>query len=214
MKGFLAGSQYIPSIEYFAHWLHHGHLLLEMEEHYQKRSWRNKTAIQGSDTPLVLTVPLRKGKNNQLKITAVQIAYDTPWQKTHLHSLKTAYGKTAFFEEIFPGLDQIIQADHQLLWDLNLSILQYITTLLSGTWTFAFTQEFLTAYDPGFMDKRSGVPCGLSEETQNVFIEYAQVQRLHQTHQPNLCILDLLCHLGPDSNEYLAQVEAKLYKKP
>jgi hypothetical protein len=214
MKGCIAGSQYIPSIEYFTHWLHYETLLLEKEEHYQKRSWRNKTLIQGKEEPLALTVPLRKGKNNQHKISAVEIAYDTPWEKAHLHSLKTAYGKTAFFDEVFPGLDYILRSGYAYLWDLNVALLNYITSFLPGTWKLQCTTTYLHTYDSSVADLRPGIPCGLTKGNEESFPEYPQVHRLQQTHQPNLCILDLLCHLGPGAVEYLAQVEAKLYKKP
>lgn len=60
MTGCIAGIQYIPSIEYFAHWLQHGLLTIEHHEHFQKRTWRNKTAILGPDTPLIPYCSLAK----------------------------------------------------------------------------------------------------------------------------------------------------------
>jgi hypothetical protein len=214
MSGCIAGCQYIPSVEYFAHWKHHGLLLLEREEHYQKRTWRNKTAIQSPDLPLELTVPLRKGKNNQTPITEVRIAYDTPWQKHHLHSLKTAYGKTAYIEELLPGLEQLYQVPFDTLWNLNIDFIHFITSFLHGAWPLAYTSVFRPHYEDLDIDLRSGVPCGHSLTTFRHFPEYPQVQRIHKTHQSNLCILDALCHLGPETTDYLSRYGAKLYEKP
>lgn len=211
MIGCVVGCQYIPSVEYFAHWKHHGHIHIERHEHYQKRTWRNKTAIPGPDVPLVLTVPLRKGKHQQANIADVRIAYDTPWQKTHLHSLKAAFGKSAFFEEVLPDLERIYQTPYTTLWELNEELLQYIISLLNGLWTFELTKDFQPSYPWPIKDLRSGVPCGRASDDRSVYPEFVQVQRIHKTHQPNLCILDALCHLGPETNDYLSRYSFKLY---
>ena len=213
MSGCIAGCQYIPSVEYFAHWSHHGHLLLEGHEHYQKRTWRNKTSILGPDLPLHLTVPLTRGKNNQLLIQEVRIAYDSPWQKSHLQSLKTAYGKTAFFEELLPGLETIYQTHYELLWNLNIDLLTYLTSFLRGIWTFEVTSSFEHSYELTVVDLRKGVPSGVTQLELESSQEYSQVQRIHKKHLPNLCILDALCHLGPDTNDYLTRYGDKLYEK-
>src|SRR4029078_4734922 len=99
MNSCVAGLQYLPSIEYFAHWLFHGSLIIEKHENYPKRTWRNKTAILGAKQALILSVPLQKGKNQHMPITEVKISYDEPWHRIHMHSLQAAYGKTAFFNE-------------------------------------------------------------------------------------------------------------------
>jgi WbqC-like protein len=213
MSGCIAGCQYIPSVEYFAHWSQHGLLLLEGHEHYQKRTWRNKTAIQGYDLPLILTVPLSKGKNNQLHIQKVNIAYDTPWQKNHLHSLKTAYGKTAFFDEVLPGLESIYRSHYEFLWNLNLDLLTYFTSFLRGNWIFEVTSTFQPLYAPTIVDLRKGVPGGAAQIEMESSLEYSQVQRIDKKHLPNLCILDALCHLGPETSDYLTRYGDKLYEK-
>ena len=214
MGGCIAGSQYIPSIEYFAHWKHHGSITIERHEHYLNRTWRNKTAIQSPDQPILLTVPLQKGKHQQMRIDTVRIFYEEPWQKIHLNSLKTAYGKTAFFDEILPELQIIVQHHHETLWDLNMAILKSITSMLSGSWELAYTEGYFPDYTMDYVDLRKGVPAGISAIPQVILPTYPQAQRIHKTHQPNLCILDALCHLGPGTGEYLTRYAAKLYGQP
>jgi len=211
MSGCIAGTQYIPSIEYFAHWKHHGSITMERHEHYLKRTWRNKTAIQSPDQPILLTVPLQKGKHQQMKIDAVRIFYDEPWQKTHLNSLKAAYGKTAFFDEILPELQTIFHHEYDTLWNLNMAILTSITAMLSGSWDITYTEGYIPGYSAEIVDLRKGVPAGISSIPLSNLPAYPQAQRIHKTHQPNLCILDALCHLGPGTGEYLTRYAAKLY---
>jgi WbqC-like protein family len=214
MTDCVLGSQYIPSIEYFAHWKYHGKIRIEAHEHFQKRTWRNKTAIQGPDLPLLLTVPLCKGKHQQMLIREVLISYDEPWHKIHLNSLKTAYGKTAFFDEITSELERIYDSNPRTLWELNQNFIDSITSMMPGEWNMELTESFHPVYADDILDLRKGIPGGASAFQMDDSLAYPQVQRLHKVHQPNLCILDALCHLGPDTISYLARYAAKLYDKP
>ncbi|MDQ3015876.1 MAG: WbqC family protein [Bacteroidota bacterium] len=211
MSVFLAGCQYIPSVEYFVHWIHSGQLLIEGYEHYQKKSWRNKTAIIGSDTPLSLSVPLRKGKNQAKPIRDVEIAYDEPWHKIHLHSIQTAYGKTAFFEEVETSLIEIYNAKPSKLWDLNMILLEALKSFLRGNYQYTITGEFIPVYPLNYNDYRKGLGAGISDLVFEKIPGYHQVQRIGKPFLGNLSILDVLCHLGPDTDAYLDQYAIQLY---
>jgi len=207
----ILGCQYIPSAEYFAHWLHHGEIHMEAHENYQKRTWRNRTCILSPGDPLSLTVPLQKGKHQQQDIREVQIAYDEPWPEKHIRSLQTAFGNTAFGEEVLEGLFEILKSENERLWDLNLLIIEHLTSLLSGKWTYRLTFDFKASYPNEVVDLRKGIPAGESSIPNEALPVYQQVQRLHQSFQPNLTILDALCHLGPGTMDYLARYAAQLY---
>jgi hypothetical protein len=144
----------------------------------------------------------------------VLISYDEPWHKIHLNSLKTAYGKTAFFDEITSDLEHIYNSNPRTLWELNENFIDRITSMIPGEWNMELTESFHHEYPVEIVDLRKGIPGGTSAFGIDDSLEYLQVQRLHKLHQPNLCILDALCHLGPDTNAYLARYAAKLYDKP
>ena len=209
----IAGSQYIPSIEYFAHWKYHGYLMLEAHEHYQKRTWRNKTAILGPESPHFITVPLQKGKHQQMPAREVRIAYDEPWRKTHLACLKSAYGKTAFFDEVLPAIEQLYGSQYETLWELNLAGIGLVKSLINGPWNYGLSDDFHITYTSEITDLRKGIPAGAGSLPANQTPGYTQIQRLHKTHQPNLCILDAICHLGPETSPYLDRYAYKLYEK-
>lgn len=208
----IAGCQYIPSVEYFARWMHYGTLTLEACEHYQKRTWRNKTAIQHSTRPLLLSVPLRKGKNTQKPIREVEIAYDEPWPRVHLNSIRTAYGKTAFFEEIEAELTDLFDHPPEMLWDLNISLLKIITGMIPFAWKIELTGSFLSHYGSDWEDFRNGIPAGTPALPVDDLPGYIQVHRLERSFMPNLSILDLLSHLGPGTKEYLLTYAHQLYR--
>jgi hypothetical protein len=207
----ILGCQYIPSVEYFAYWLHHGDIGLESCENFQKRSWRNKTCIVSTGEPLSLTVPLRKGKHQQTNIRDVLIAYDEPWPEHHLRGLQTAYGKSAFGEEVVAGIRNVLDSPPEKLWDLNLDIIHYLTSLMKVSWKYTLTSDFIKNYPEEIFDFRSGIPAGITFLPIELVPVYPQVQRLHQSFQPNLSILDALCHLGPDTLHYLALYATQLY---
>ncbi|MEO6131116.1 MAG: WbqC family protein [Saprospiraceae bacterium] len=211
MSACVAGMQYLPSIEYFAHWKYHGKLIIEKHEHYQKRTWRNKTAILGSQDPLLLSVPLRKGKNQEKPITEVEISYDQPWPQIHLGSIKAAYGKTAFFSELESDIDTIYKNRHQFLWDLNMQFIQLVISFFPGEWNVEYNLSYEVKFNSDVIDIRKGIPAGQSALSKDLVPVYDQIHRFSKSHLPNLSILDVLCHLGPGAIDYLEQYAKALY---
>jgi hypothetical protein len=106
----------MPSVQYFAIWLSKKEVWIEAHEHYQNGPGGIVRASFHSAAPLTLNVPLRKGKHQQMAITEVMIAYEEPWPGKHIQSLQTAYGKTAFGEEVLEGVVEILQKQPVRLW--------------------------------------------------------------------------------------------------
>jgi len=211
MAACIVGCQYIPSIEYFAHWIHHEHIMIEAHEHFQKRSWRNKTAILGPVKPLILSVPLKKGKHNQMPVQDVAISYDEPWHRVHFNSINSTYGKTAYFMEMEEDLRNLLFSQPARLWDLNIRFLEFILSFLPAQMTFELTTDYNESAPFHLPDLRKGIPAGISTIPDELVPSYEQVQRLNNSHQPNLSILDALCHLGPHTGDYLKRYAAQLY---
>ncbi len=208
----IAGIQYLPSVEYFARWMHHGTFIFEKHENYQKRTWRNKTTILGPHQALPLSVPLRKGKNHEMLITNVEISYDEPWHRIHMSSIQTAYGNTAFFDELEDAIANIYNTCPLYLWELNMEFIKFIISFFPGEWNIECTQSY-EAFLPEYMiDLRKGIPAGKTSLITPALPVYEQIHRLTNSHLPNLSILDVLCHLGPGTHDYLKRYEAELYK--
>jgi len=212
MTSCIVGIQYLPSVEYFAHWMHHDTFIFEKHENYQKRTWRNKTAILGPHQALPLSVPLRKGKNHEMLITNVEISYDELWPRIHMSSIQTAYGKTAFFDELEGAIAAIYKSSHQYLWELNLQFIQFIISFFPGECNIEYTRSYETLLPESIIDLRKGVPAGQTSLMAPALPEYEQIHRLTNSHLPNLSILDVLCHLGPGTRDYLKRYAAELYK--
>ena len=145
-----------------------------------------------------------------MPIRDVQIAYDEDWPIRHLRSMHTAYGKTGFSEEVLAGLEPILHHSYDLLWDLNVACLHYLTELIKGEWRHSLTTQYEARAPESMTDLREGVSCGFPAQ-QHDLPTYHQVLRIGKPHQPNLSILDALCHLGPGTYDYLVRYAHQLY---
>lgn len=211
MPGCIVGCQYMPSIEFFAHWMHHRTMTIEAHEHFQKRTWRNRTAIVGNEGPLHLSIPLKKGKHDKMPIREVEISYDEPWHRIHFQSIQSAYGKSPFFEELEPELKNLFGSHPDKLWDFNVALIDYFVQFISSDLQLHVSDTFRHGYGSDWTDLRSGIPAGVASCETSELPHYPQVQRIHKTHLPNLSILDLLCHMGPETITYLHMYVEKLY---
>ena len=96
-KAVLLEAQYLPNVQYFSKLVQIPSLVLEAHENYQKGSYRNRCHIAGANGLMRLSIPLRKGKNEQLSIQKTEISYDEPWTSQHWHSIRSAYGNAPYF---------------------------------------------------------------------------------------------------------------------
>jgi hypothetical protein len=199
----LAGLQYLPSVVYFVRAHQAGILMLEQCENYQKRTWRNRTAILGRHDPLPLTVPLARGKHEQQPIREVRIAYDADWPRTHLRSIRMTYGRTPFFGDVMADLAPILLANHPFLWDLNLALLEWALDILDLPTELQLSVMYQPPLPDPSADMRPGIPPGQAPPDGVMVPTYLQVQRLDGAFQPDLSILDVLFHLGPGAGDYV-----------
>ena len=99
MKKILLHPAYFPSIIQMIAVTQAEHVVLEIEDNYQKQTYRNRTYIAHTNGKLLLNIPIRHVKNgNRQKTKNVIIENDFPWQSHHWKSIQTAYKTSPFFE--------------------------------------------------------------------------------------------------------------------
>lgn len=181
------------------------HIILDPCEHYKKGTWRNRYQIAGPNKVLDLSIPLRKGKNFQKRITEIQIAYDESWQQKHINALRTAYGKSAFYEEYSPELFDNFSTKFNMLWEFNHSMFLFINKCLQWDKTIS-TIESCTVKMSDFTDLRNQFsPKKYADSTYT----YNQVFMDKYGFRHGLSVLDLIFCCGPESGLLLKQFGEK-----
>lgn len=92
-----------------------------------KRSWQVRNRLKNDKGELWLTIPISKTKSrSETIINRAEINYNEPWLKKHLNSLKFAYGKSDFFDSVFPLIEKIYMDEHATLGEFNISLIEFI----------------------------------------------------------------------------------------
>ena len=205
--------QYFPTVEYLTKFIQFKTILIESCDNYQKGSYRNRCYIATSLGAIPLSIPLKKGKNNQQKIRDVAISYDMSWQKQHWQSIKTAYGSAPFWIYYAPIFEKFYQKEYPFLFDFNYEILACILSILkikkeinlSITSTYEAQNTCLPDRQAEFgVDFRNAF-----DLKNNTFVgqKYSQVFEDKVGFLPNLSALDLVMCCGNQSMEVLRKNE-------
>ncbi|MEF9930986.1 MAG: WbqC family protein [Bacteroidales bacterium] len=204
----LLSTAYFPPIEYFIAIANSNATLIELEETYQKQSYRTRCHINSGNGLLVLTVPVLRDKgDHKIPIKEIKIDYSKPWVLQHKRAIEAAYMSSPFFEyyvdDIFPVLDK----KEPSLFNLNSSIISAIISLIGLKNNISFTDNYIKTQNEGILDLREQIHPKYRGASllQKMEIEkpYYQVFTNKQGFIPNLSILDLLFNEGPNSISFL-----------
>lgn len=179
-------------------------LFLEANENYQKRSLRNRCNILGPNGLQVLSVPLKKGKNNQTNIKEVEISHDSDWQELHLETIKSCYNRSPYLEYYFKDISKILEKKHRFLWDLNIDTIEWVISKIDLDIKIIFSEHYSKSYDIDLRPSES-IQYKSMEDTQSIKLNYAQVFEDKYGFRYSRSILDLLFCTGPEAKIHLIQ---------
>lgn len=200
MKTILLHPSYFPSIEQMAAAVQADSVVWEMEDNYQKQTYRNRTYIAHSNGILLLNVPIKhnnQGKRQKYKDAVVE--NDFPWQEQHWKSLQSAYRTSPFFEYYEDDLQHLFTEPVEGLLAHNLKIFETLAELLGMEVEILKTSVYET--EPESIDFRYLIDA--KRKTKFRTEPYTQVLNANHGFLPNLSVLDLLFNEGPNSLEYL-----------
>lgn len=192
--------QFLPPVQYFTKLVSYPHVVLEQMEHYQKRSYRNRCHIAAARGILRLSVPLQRGKNEQMPVREVRIAYDQAWQKHMEHSIRSAYRSAPFFEEYAPPILETLHRKEVFLFDLNLLLLEQTCRFLGIGPGWNYSTDYTSSPFGDCHDLRNAIrPVHPPEDPRFLPARYNQVFEDKHGFSPNLSIIDLLFCAGPEA---------------
>jgi hypothetical protein len=185
-------------------------IIFEVEDNYQKQTYRNRALIAHSNGKLLLSIPIKHYDPNSLiegnhhKTKDVIIDNNFPWQSQHWKSLETAYRTSPYFEFYEDDLKPLFFIPESSLLDFNMKIFTLICGLLDISMEFSTTKNY--EKKPSCTDLRFLANPKIKQSTYK-YLEYIQpyTQVLEANHGflSNLSILDLLFNEGTNSVSYL-----------
>ena len=189
---------YLPNIHYMAWMVSQKHIALVTDKPYQKQTFRNRTEIYGTNGKLKLTIPIVHSRTQQRQTdNAVAIHYDSGWQKDHWKSLEAAYRSSPFFEFYEDDFYPFYHQKFEKLMDLNIALIEKILSLLDAQVNLLLSEEEIEEFSDLIIAKTPS-------KRENP--QYQQVFQSKHGFISNLSIMDLLFNLGPQSLEYLKEV--------
>ena len=90
--------QYFGSINYCNTLFKFLNTEIELFDNYQKMSFRNRCTVVGSNGLVHLSIPVVGGRNKKQLMRDVKIDYSQAWQRQHIKTITSCYGKAPFFE--------------------------------------------------------------------------------------------------------------------
>ena len=192
--------QYLPGINWFSQYLKHEQVWIERHENFVKSTGRNRCSIAAANGKQVLSIPLLGGRDHHRAYTAVNISYKADWQWNHWHSIVSAYNSTPYFEHYGYRLQPFYERQQANLFEFNLQLLQEVLKMLKVERELLFTDSYQAAGE-GITDLRSNRK---NEEVINP--PYYQIFADKNGFTPNLSIIDLIFHKGPEAKEYLMKM--------
>ncbi len=184
-------------------------IVFEVEDNYQKQTYRNRCYIYGANGKLALNIPVKhQTKEGRKKTKDTLIENDFPWQQQHFKSLQSAYRSSPFFEFFEEDLLKIFNKQYTFLQDLNIDTHLFVTDALQIEETFIKTNHY--ELTPKEIDFRA-----LAIAKKGIEIEmdtYIQMFDDKYGFIPNLSILDLLFMEGPNTISFLETTKIPFHK--
>ncbi len=214
---------YLPWLRYF-HKIACSEVFVVLDNiQYNKNGYQNRNRIKTPQGPLMLTVPVFDRFAQSLD--AVQIDNKRNWAAKHWRSIEQHYRRAPYFEFYAPALYSFYQQPWDSLNALNRAMLPFFLDCLGITTPILYSSEMGvpgeattrlvnlirgaggTAYLTGayaldaYLDAEELAAAGITLEIQAwKSVEYPQA---HGPFVPDLSIVDLLMHCGPQSRSVL-----------
>lgn len=184
-------------------------IVFEVEDNYQKQTYRNRYYIYGANGLQMLNVPILHLKSEgKPKTKDIQIDHSFSWQKLHIKTLDSAYSSSPFYEFYKDDIFPLFQKKYKYLLDLNFEVITVLNESLDLSFSLQKTKEFQLDIEKTKDFRNLAIAKGKSEYSLK---KYTQVFDNKHGYISNLSILDLLFNEGTNALIYLEEHKNLLF---
>ena len=193
---------YFSPISQYSEIIKSDSISFEMQDNFQKQSYRNRCYIYNSNGKQLLNIPLKnknKGSSERKKTKDMLVENDVPWQEHHLKSLQTAYRTSPFYEFYEDDLLSIFTKKYTFLQDVNIDTFLFISDALQINHQYSKTKEYILEENKDDFRKLADT----KKQPKQSQKSYIQMFDDKHGYIDNLSTLDLLFMEGPNAISYL-----------
>lgn len=201
----LLSTAYFAPVQYYSKFVKYKTVYIEPYENFIKQTYRNRCKIMGGNGPVMLIVPVVKGRGPKILVKDIRISYDTDWQRNQWRTLFSAYNSSPFFEYYSDEIRPFFEKKQKFLFDFNSLVNETLCELLEIDNPMMLTDDFEKAPE-GTVNFRELITPKIHKTQPDAGfrpVEYTQVFAEKWGFVPNLSILDLLFNEGPNSSAIL-----------
>src|SRR5437773_2588409 len=182
-------------------------------------TWANRVKLLINGEPDWITMPVERSYHGVRSYAQMRIDNGVPWREKLLQTIRTNYGATAYFDQVFPAIEELVRNSTTGLTDYNLSAILYLAKALAvdtekivlaseteatGTGTDLLvpitkgvngTAYFCGGGASGYQEDEKFAAAGLNLIYQN-FQHPVYEQTNARAFVPGLSIIDTLMHCG------------------
>jgi len=196
---------YFGNIIFYAAYVQAEAIVFEVCDNFQKQSYRTRTKIATATGALQLNIPIIHSKNKEGHQRTADVCIENKfhWQRDHWRSLKVAYQTSPFFEYYEDQLYPLYHMTFEKLMDFNLSAHKVVLDCIQMEPSYSFTDSY--EKNPAILDLRT-LESAKKEPVYNLKMYHQLFQDKHG-FLSNLSVLDLLFNEGPNTLNYLEDLE-------
>ena len=187
---------YLGSVEYFARLLR-GECVIDLGEHFVKRSERNRAYIMTANGILPLTVNVCNANRPRTPVRDIRIDYSKRWQHLHRTAIVSAYRSSPYFDHYAGLLMPFYERRFDFLADYDIQLTQLLMRAAHIDRELRISEAYIEC-GPDDLDLRPK-----KRESTFVCPPYYQLFGDRFAFAPNLSFLDLLFAEGPSSTDVL-----------
>lgn len=191
---------YLPSTASLTHLLKE-ECIVDLHEHFIKRSERNRARILTPDGTMELTAHVQRANRPRTPVCDLRLDYSKRWQHQHEKALLSAYRASPYFDHYWDLLEPFYRRRYEFLADYNLELTALLLKAMGMEERMPRLSERYVEAEPGDCDlrpKKNGGPAFEAEP-------YVQVFSDRLPFAANLSAVDLLFAEGPSARAVLGR---------